>query len=161
MTWPTPRRLISKNRRIAEDAQMPSHLTNSFSIAASTNVVTSRAGKYLAKPVDSSAPKKRRSEVGADDLPPHDAPKLAYLGLHLRGFAAQHLEDQTCIIREPAGAERQTADHIHFGLDLRINAIGISLGRAYEHIAKHVERIHHACLPHRIPLWVDQELFGK
>ena len=34
------------------------------------------------------------------------APELAHLGLHLRGLAAEHLEDQAGVVGQPARAER-------------------------------------------------------
>src|SRR5262245_34876500 len=102
---------MSRNRKTAEEAHMRSHFTNSFSIAASTNVATSWVS-LPAKSVCLSAPEERRRGIGADHLLAHDAPELAHLGLHLSGFAAQHLEDQAGIVGQPAGTERHAMRQI-------------------------------------------------
>src|SRR5712671_364776 len=90
-------------------------------------------------PVSASPPQERRRDVRAGDFFAHQSPELANFGSHLRGIASQCLEDQAGIIGQPARSERNAARKIDIGVHALMNAIGLVLGSAQNHIAEHVK----------------------
>src|SRR5450432_2824909 len=97
MTCPVLRRLMSKNRTTVDDAERLSHLAKIWSIAASSNASTPAGGSTVGI-ANQLAPQIAWRQRGPDYLAAYHSPELAYLGLHLRGLAAQHFEDQPGII---------------------------------------------------------------
>ncbi len=98
---------------------------------------------------------------GAGDFLARDFPEFANLRPHLRGFAAEHLEHESGIVRQPAGAERHALLQVDLGADPRVNALGLVRRRAQDDVAEHLEAVHHARLPHRVAQGLHHQLFAE
>ena len=77
---------------------------------------------YRALPLPTSRRSRHRQKNGAAIAAPMTSSRtmpqiLAHLGLHLRGLAAEHLEDQAGVVGQPAGAESDPIREVHVGAD--------------------------------------------
>src|SRR5262249_60621359 len=108
--------------------------------------------------LDRSAPEERRRNRAAGGLLARHRPELAHRGPDLRGLAAERLEDEAGVVRQPAGAESDPGREIDPGARARVDAIGDLLRREQDHVAEDVEWAHHARLAHRTPRGVDHQL---
>src|SRR5579872_246213 len=147
MTCPVPRRLMSTKRKLSDDTQSFSQLAKSSFMTDSCRTVNFNLA-FVSVLVLRSAPEIGLRKVGARHLLANKAPELAYLHLDLCALLADDLEDKAGIIGQPTGATGHTARKVDIGLRARIDAVRFVLGRAQDHVAKDVERIHHAGLPH-------------
>src|SRR4029450_55662 len=146
---------MSRNRNTPDDAERLSHFAKILSIATSSNISTLQITRGA---VDPLAPEIGRGYRGADDLLAYHSPELADFSLHLRGFAAQHLEDQAGTVGQTTSPECNPVRKVDIGPRTLVDTVCLVLGRAQDHVGERVKGVHHAGLPHRISPRLDDQL---
>ena len=145
ITCPMPRRLKSTKRSTLD---------------ACAAAFPPSASSPCHRPLPGSAPEERRRIARPVTSSRATAQNSRTLALTWRS-RGRRLEDQAGVVRQPAGAGGDAVSRGPRRRHARMDPVGHVLGREQDHVAEHVERAHHARLPHRAARRVDQQLLAE